>query len=163
MALTITYVRRARKHGANHALAIIRAARIEGVPLSVAFALVEQESGFRNIFGHDPGGMFPGQRVTKARCEALLWRVRHGGVSNGVGLTQLTWSGYLEQAEKLGGPHRPYVQCRVGFRALASLHREWGNWHEAFMHYNGSGPAAVHYADVMTLRVARWHHYLTGE
>src|SRR5689334_13735474 len=121
MASTLTYVRRTRRHGARWALTIIRAARKAKLPLAVAFALVEQESGFRNIFGHDPGAPFPGEYVTAARAQALLDHVHRGGVSNGVGLTQLTWVGYLDQAAALGGLHKPGNQCVVGFRALAGL------------------------------------------
>lgn len=163
MASILTYRRRARRHGARYAITIIRAAREEDIPLSIAFALCEQESSFRNVFGHDAGGPFPGQKVTRARCDALIAHVRAGGVSNGVGFTQLTWVGYLLQAKHLGGLHKRRNQCRIGFRALKHLRAiNEGDWWGAYHDYNGDGQHAVDYANMMTLRVEKWHNILIG-
>ena len=45
---------RARRGGARHTLRIVREARRAGLEPALAFALVERESGFRNVFGNDP-------------------------------------------------------------------------------------------------------------
>lgn len=138
---------------------IIMEAERAGVLPSDAFALIEGESGFRNVFGHDGGGMYAGQRVTAVKARLLLDAVRHGHVSNGVGVTQLTSEGLLEQAMNLGGLHIPRLQARVGFEFLASLQKNYGR-REGFRHFNGSGPTAKAYADRMMARSAVWHERL---
>ncbi len=57
--------------------------------------------------------------VTKARVANLVAHIRNGGVSNGVGLTQITWRDFIYDAEKRGGAHLPKNQCAVGFELLA--------------------------------------------
>src|SRR4051794_35266680 len=95
---------------------IVEEARRAGLDLAVACALVEQESGGRNIFGCDHGDVggqppYCNQEVTQERVQALI----ASPYSNGVGLTQLTYYAYVDEAEKLGGAHIPANQCRVGF------------------------------------------------
>jgi hypothetical protein len=97
----------------QHALRCARIATRNGVPRrtariiafaaaqrqisqGLAFALVEQESTFQHVFGHDPGGPFPGQPVTRTLYRQLVDHVR-GGTSNGVGLTQITFSSFLTE------------------------------------------------------------------
>jgi hypothetical protein len=117
----ILLARRAKKHGAQQSLRIIREARAAGLPISMAFALCEKESDFRNVFGHDKGGMYHGQQVTPERVGHMLREVAKGQVSNGVGFTQLTSEGFIRQAEKLGGAHVVKYQLRVAFKLLAYL------------------------------------------
>lgn len=152
---------RATLHGARYARTIADEATKAGIPYAVAFASVEQESGFKNIFGHDPGGLFPGQKVTNARVTALIDHVRRGGVSNGVGFSQLTYIGFVKDAHaRKGGAAKVRNQLAVGFNLLADLRHEHGSWHAAFRAYNGSGPAAERYADGMDVRVAKWQRFL---
>jgi hypothetical protein len=155
-------VRRARANGAEHAYRIILEARRAGIPLSWAFALVEQESGFRNIFGCDwgPRGfpfMPPYCRVpvTKARVEALL---RHGK-PNGVGLTQITDFNYVRRAQRTKvarafGAHLPGNQIRVGMQVLKE--KTGGNMGQAWK-YNGSRE----YQAQIKAKQRRWHNILT--
>lgn len=160
-ARNIAKALRARAHGARYARTIADEAARAGIPYAVAFASVEQESAFRNVFGHDPGGLFPGEKVTGARVAALLSHVAAGGVSNGVGFSQLTYPPFIRQAHQMrGGAARVRNQIRVGFRLLADLHRQHGSWHEAFRAYNGAGPAAEAYARMMDVRVAKWQRWL---
>lgn len=152
---------KARLHGARYARTIADEASRAGIPYAVAFAAVEQESGFRNVFGHDHGGLHPGLPVTSGRVLELLSHVSRGGESNGVGLTQLTFPPFIRQAQSLpGGAAKPRNQLRVGFAILADLHRRHGSWHDAFRAYNGTGEAAERYARVMDARVAKWKHNL---
>lgn len=151
---------RARLHGARWARTIADEAARAEIPYAVGFAAVEQESGFKNIFGHDPGGMYPGQRVTRNKVNAMVQAIRAGRTSNGVGLTQLTYPAFIYEAQNLGGAWKPRNQLRVGFKLLASLHRQHGNWHQAFKAYNGAGYAAENYARVMDVRVAKWERHL---
>jgi hypothetical protein len=98
---------------------IVEEAERIGLDLPLACALVEQESGGRNIFGCDSGNVgdvppFCHQPVTQRRVLALIdseWM-------NGVGLTQLTWYEFVNEAEAMGGAHLPRYQLRVGFRIL---------------------------------------------
>src|ERR1044072_2299001 len=101
----LRYAARAKRAGAHHVLKTIQEARKARLPLSWAFALVEQESGFRNIFGHDSGSILKGRHVTKARVADLLRFTVAGGNSNGVGLTQLTWPPLIRKANAAGGGH----------------------------------------------------------
>lgn len=133
----------ARRHGARHALWIIREARAEGVPLSWAFALVEQETNFRHIFGGDHGVLrnakdapFFRVPVTRARVQALIRWVNGGNASNGVGLTQLTSIGYINRAEQAGGAHKVRVNLRIGFRVLRE--KAGGHYTDNAWKYNGS-------------------------
>lgn len=152
-----------RKHGARHSLAIIQEARRGGVPLSWALALVEQETApvgtalsFRTVFGGDHGHLqhpdrapFYHVQVTAARVRELLRWISNGGVSNGVGLTQLTSVEYIQRAEGAGGAHRPRIQLRVGFAVL--LEKTGGDFSKAW-HYNGS-PA---YQPLIAAKQQRW-------
>lgn len=157
---------KARRHGARYAWSIATIAVEQKIPYAVAFANVEQESGFKNIFGHDAGGPFQGEWVTNARVSALLHHVHLGGTSNGVGLTQLTYPPFIEQAHKMrhGAAHVPN-QLKVGFALLHDLRRQYGSWYAAFGAYNG-GPnwrrssAAITYAGMMDARVKKWEKYL---
>jgi hypothetical protein len=157
------YVRRARANGAQHAYRIILEARRAGIPLSWAFALVEQESGFRNIFGCDWGGERAGRfhppfcrvPVTKERVQALL----AFGRANGVGLTQLTDFSYVRRAERAKvarafGAHLPGNQIRVGMEVLKE--KTSGDMGQAWR-YNG----AREYQAQIKAKQRRWHNILT--
>lgn len=151
----IKYAARAKLHGARHVVKTIEEARAAGVPLSWAFALVEQESGFRNVFGHDRGSILQGQRVTAKRVRRLLHHVDRGGISNGVGLTQLTWPPLLREADRNGGAHKPRVQLRYGLRHLAEVAR--GDLDRSAWRYNG----APEYQARIKSKQSRWHVRLT--
>jgi|GEM_PF-1935942 len=96
--------------------------------ITSACALVEQESAGRNVFGADWGTRhadaipFAHLPVTKARIQKLVAHVRAGGVSNGIGLTQITWRDFIFDAENRGGAHLPKNQCAVGFELLAGYY-----------------------------------------
>lgn len=121
-----------------HGTAIVEANHRSGLhDLAWACALVEQESGFNNVFGCDygPQGGHPPwchEKVTHKRVQELL----HQSRNNGVGLTQLTNRDLVLQAEKLGGAHIPLNQCIVGFRFLKGIIDTYG--HDGIWHYNGS-------------------------
>jgi hypothetical protein len=149
------YVRRARRAGANHAIRIIEEARAADLPLSWAFALVQQESGFRNVFGYDRGSILHGQKVTKDRVTRLLRWIDQGGVSNGVGLTQLTWPAYIRSAQRKGGAHKPRIQLRVGFTVFKGVA---GPGFDDAWRYNG----ARAYQAQIEAKQRRWHDLLTG-
>lgn len=91
----------------RNAPAIVAAARRAGVPPAVAAALAEVESGGRNVFGNDRGGVFsrpgrPDVAVTPARVAELRRRVADGETSNGIGPAQITWPPFFDRADAAG-------------------------------------------------------------
>lgn len=157
-----------KKHGARYSLRIILEARAAGIPISLGFALVEHESGFRNVFGHDPT-IFVGGRDAKTgriyktvtRGSYLEYKRQRGTVHmQGVGPCQLTWWETQDAADKIGGCWRPGCNIRVAFRALAALISEHG-YGLGIERYNGVGDAAVLYSKVVQKGADRWHIVLS--
>jgi hypothetical protein len=139
---------------------IVREANRAELPIPLALALVEQESGFRNIFGCDLGPRSSApwchQEVTKDRVQALLAHVKKGGTSNGVGLTQLTSIDFIHQAEAEGGAHKVEAQCRVGFRLLRGLIERNGHRTGIGAYNGGEGNPNLDYADSVLALRAKW-------
>lgn len=155
--------RRAKKAGAKQALIIITEARKARIPISWGFALIEQESAFRNIFGCDigprSGPPYCHQKATKSRVDALIRHVRAGGVSNGVGYGQLTSLPYVLRAHRLRagiykGAHRARPNIRVSFQVLRE--KTGGDMSQAWR-YNG----ARAYQAQIAAKQRRWHEALT--
>jgi hypothetical protein len=84
-------------------------------------ALVEQESGGKNIFGCDRGSIHCHLPVNRVAVRELLEYVDAGGTSNGVGLTQITYPPLIRDAQALGGAHLMRNQLIVGFGLLAEF------------------------------------------
>lgn len=154
---------RAKRAGAHYPLTIIQEARAAGLPISLGFALGEQESGFRNVFGHDPTTSIPeswkGTKVTKSKyAHYRANRARHG--MQGVGPCQLTWWATQDTADRLGGCWKPRINFRVAFRTLATNVKTYGQ-KDGIRRYNGSGPAADRYSQEVRAKAARWHRVLS--
>lgn len=151
--------RLADKWGANFSTRIILECRAHDVAISDGFALVEQESDFKNIFGcdHGPGKAFCHQAVTKARVASLL----ASSLANGVGPTQLTSKGYVQQADRDGGAHKPAVNIATGIAILGQLQKKYGRL-TGFGAYNGGGRNPnMGYAREVDQKADRWHRILT--
>src|SRR5215210_119463 len=119
----------------------------DGLFVSTAAALVEKESGGKNIFGCDFGERFTDVppycqvEVTQERVEKLIDNFHQppaGIGANGVGVTQITTMSLVEEAQEMGGAHLVRNQMRVGFRYLNSLIALLG-WPEGAAAYN-AGP-----------------------
>jgi hypothetical protein len=149
-----------KKAGLSFGPTILAEAKEAGLAPALALALVEQESGFRNIFGCDQGPCesvpWCHQDVTGERVKALIAHVEGGGISNGVGLTQLTSIGFLRQAEAEGGAHRPDAQCNVGFRVLKDLIERHGERVGIGAYNGGEGNPNLAYADSVIALRAKW-------
>ena len=119
----------------QNADAITRAATAVGVPLALAYAVAERESGGRNVYGNDSGGVFatpgtPDLVVTEANYAEYLRRVLAGETANGVGPLQITWAGSKRaDGTRDGGFHtqaqregyklwEPYDNARFGFSLI---------------------------------------------
>jgi soluble lytic murein transglycosylase-like protein len=153
-------VKIARSFGvpAYTAAVIAVAAKRVGVNPALAFALVEQESDFRHIFGHDPGGPFPGEPVTQRKYQALSEHIRNGGTSNGVGLCQITYPGFIFEH---AGLWRRLANVKFGLRLVRNSILAVGSKRTALAQYNGGPtPPAVSwdYADSVLERENKWRH-----
>ncbi len=139
---------------------ILAACHTTGLPLSYGLALVEKETGFRNVFGHDPTSSIPvswrGSRVTRAKYRVYKAARKRGRGMQGVGPVQLTWFAFQDQADAVGGCHKPYPNLVVGFRLLASLINQHGKEAGAGA-FNGTGPAAEAYGRDWVHKQAAWH------
>ena len=136
---------------------ILAESKRAGLPFALALALVDQESTFQNIFGCDlgPRDTVPWchQPVTRDRVQALIAHVAGGGISNGVGLTQLTSIDLIQQAEAEGGAHNIVPQCRVGFGRLHDLIQRHGEQVGIGAYNGGEGnPQPDYAASVLALR-----------
>jgi hypothetical protein len=151
--------------GILRAVDVVEIARTVGLDLACAAVLLEKESyGGHNVWGSDPvdpGGTYvKGAEVTRAAYEAYRAGRKAGRLSaQGVGPCQLTWQGYQDQADNLGGCWDWRANVRVGFLTLSSLQRAHGV-REGFRRYNGDGPAAERYADDAVARLAKWRDRL---
>jgi hypothetical protein len=149
------------------------AAKIAGLPLSLACAILEQETaGGRNEWGHDPtifiGGFdeahnrqYPESPLTRAAYEAYKAQRgpedSRGGAPNqqGVGPGQLTTAWKQNQADDLGGAWKPLPNLIEAFALLKeSIQRD--GLRSTVVGYNGSGPKAEAYADVVLQNERRW-------
>jgi soluble lytic murein transglycosylase-like protein len=150
---------KAKRYGARYALRIVLEARRVGIPVSLGFALVEQESGFRNVFGHDPTIYVGAGTVTKAKYLGYR-RLRGRSKMQGVGPCQLTWWAYQDEADRRGGCWVPKHNIAVGFEILADHIQRYGRF-SGIARYNGSGAHATLYARRVLDRAERWHDRLT--
>jgi hypothetical protein len=154
---------RARRRGARYALRIVREARRAGLDPALAFALVQRESDFRNVFGNDPAGppQVRGQPVTRGHYLRYRELRDRGHGAQGVGLTQLTWPSFQDAADGLGGCWKVKAQLRVGLEVLAGHVRKRGE-RAGVAAYNGLGPRAERYAEDVIGLTARWERILAA-
>jgi len=146
----------------------------DGLFVSTAAALVEKESGGKNIFGCDFGERFTTDppfcqvAVTEERVKRLIANFHQpppGIGANGIGVTQLTSMDLVEEAEGMGGAHLLRHQMRVGFGLLNRLIALFG-WPEGAAAYN-AGPGnllsvvATYGAD-MARKERQWAQRLEG-
>ena len=154
-----------RAHGGRFESVLVREARRVRLPVALACAIVEQETGFRNVFGHDavrnpvrspPGGVLA---VTRENYAQYLQHRRQGLGNQGVGPMQLTSPGLQDRADQLGGCWQPGPNIRVGLEFLAGNIRRMG-LRPGVVAYNGSGPAAQRYGDDVLARARQWEQRL---
>lgn len=154
--------------GILRASEVVELAGATGLDLAAAAAMLVKESGGgRNVWGSDavvvaPGTYTKGAPVTQAAYLAYRAAVRAGRAGRqGCGPTQLTYGGYQDQADQIGGCWDWRCNVTVGFRALAGLIKA-GGLRTGFRSYNGSGAAAERYADDAMRRYTEWAVRLAG-
>jgi hypothetical protein len=151
----------ARDNGILHPSLVALAAIQVGLPYAAACALLVRESGGgKNEWGHDPtifiGGGDYGQPVTEESYTAYKAERDQTGKMQGVGPCQLTWKGYQDAADALGGCWIPFNNMVIGFGILRGYRDAGLSWHEAWKRYNGSDA----YADAMDVLYAEWKQLL---
>lgn len=154
---------RAAKHGVPPRIAgyIASACAREKLRYALGFAMFEQESNFKSIYGHDPGGLFPGEPVTKenyARFRKQVCKSPHKG-ANGVGLGQVTYWTYIRDHADLW---KPKAQVDLATSLLADYIQDLGEFNGVGA-YNGgpSNPNEV-YARQVLKRAEKWRPLLAG-
>lgn len=156
-------------------LVTVMAAKLAGLPVSLACAILEQESWGRNEWGHDSpkngaifyGGYdqahnkhYPESPITKAAYDA--YRAERGPEiggraphQQGVGPAQLTDAWKQDQADLLGGAWKPLPNMVEGFALLRkSIQRD--GLRPTVVAYNGRGPKAEAYADTVLANERQW-------
>lgn len=115
------------QYGLHNAEIIVQVAEETGVPLWIAAAYIEKESGGRNVYGNDYGGVYSTSdplrpnpnNVTEANFKAFERRVLDGATSNGVGPCQITYPGFIKQAKEQGiRLWVPIDNIRFGFNLI---------------------------------------------
>jgi len=152
-----------RKAGARYETEIVREAKRSGLQVSLICAVLEVETGFRNVFGHDavrnpikspPGGLL---EVTADLYSKYLGFRRQGLGNQGVGPMQLTSPWLQDRADALGGCWNVAANIRAGVEFLAGNIRRLG-LHQGVAAYNGS----TAYADQVLPLEKRWRAKLGG-
>ena len=154
-----------RSHGGRYEDIIIAEARRSKVPVSLVCAVIEAESSFTNVFGHDPvrnpiksiHGQ-PNLVVTEALYKAYVHHRDNGEECQGVGPMQLTAKFLQDRADALGGCFKPAANIRTGVERLGVLLKQRGSMHGALVGYNGS----TAYADAVIKLQKVWHTRLEG-
>lgn len=158
------YVDRAIRHGVNKDYAVmclVVSTMFKGITYADILSLIEGESGFRNIYGHDPvrnpiksppGGHL---NVTHSNYVQYLHYRKQGLGMQGVGPGQLTYYATQDHADSLGGCHVRYVNIRVAAETLAANIRAHG-YVLGWQSYNGTGAAARTYSHDRRIRAAQW-------
>lgn len=143
----------ATEHGIHNAATAAIACRDAGLPFYVACALLEKESGGRNVYGHDKGGVLSGYLGRVNRSNFLAFHhevVKRGNTSNGVGPCQITYAGprradgtrdggyFRQMFERDLLPWEPLDNMFFGFGILAGHYAKSRSWVTAGCLYNGS-------------------------
>lgn len=138
-------------------------AHAHNIPVSVLCAFIEQESEFKNVFGHDGTNSIPdrwkGSKVTWFKYKFYKRRrATHG--AQGVGPGQLTFAGFQDEADKDGGCRHANVNIATMARILSDLHNEHKSWRDVAEVYNaghtGTSEGEKYAIQVMT-RQRKWH------
>lgn len=153
--------KRATEHGVPEKIAhhIAFACRQEKLRYALGFAMFEQESGFRVVYGHDAGGRFPGARVTKSNYRLFrAWVIAHSGEgANGVGLGQVTYWTYIRDH---AGLWKPKVQVYLATSILADYVHRLGEFTGCGSYNGGEGNPNETYAREVLERADKWRPLL---
>ncbi len=152
-----------RAHGGQYEAEILAASAATQIPVAFLCAVLDVETSFSNVFGHDgvanpiksPRGS--NRPVTKD----LYLQYKHfrdrGQGCQGVGPMQLTSKSFQDRADALGGCWLVGPNIRIGAEVIREcIAAAGGSVHGGFTRYNG---ASV-YADNMLKVIAKWQGFL---
>ncbi len=152
----------ARLHNAD---AIASACNKTGARFYMACAMIQKESGGRNVYGHDSGGALSGfpKNVNQGNYQVFEWLIfTKGQTSNGVGPAQITFKGFFTQMREEGlKPWEPADNILFGVRLLNGYYRTardelqmevWDAVRYAGKKYNGS----IVYGDSLVVIAKEW-------
>lgn len=127
MTVTAEQIAKAKAQGLQNVDIAARVADETGNKFYHVLALLEKESGGKNVYGHDAGGAlsgFPGT-VNKDNYAVFRWLVfDKGQTSNGVGPCQLTWKGFFTDMENHSlKPWEPYDNITYGAKLWLGYYR----------------------------------------
>ena len=160
----------AAKHGIRNARIAIEEGHKVGIGPALAVAMLEQESGGHNVWGHDPtifvGGfdrlhnkywtVHPRRKGYVNKAGYLEYKRQRGTTRmQGVGPMQLTWWSTQDAADAIGGCWVPRYNIRIGFKSLSANIKAFG-LRKGIERYNGSGPRAVAYSLSVLAKRAKW-------
>lgn len=164
----IALANKAKKKGMQNSLRIILEARRTGIPISLAFALIEQEStNGANVWGHDDGKPFEGAgKVTKENYRKYKWLRDRGGKGQGgmqgVGPAQLTHWSFQDEADRRGGAWKPKHNISTAFDHLSHLIQMEGK-SKGLAIYNAGATNwrnGIGYANSVQTKQKKWHKAL---
>ncbi len=159
--------------GLVNVTSLVTAAGQVGVPIHVAAAFAEQESGGQNIYGHDKFGVFTKPQgvnlpVTKENFAEFFQKVVvQGRRSNGVGPMQITYPGYFPMAAKQNlRLWLPLENFLFGFGVisgfLATNYTDTSISRAGQRYNSGSPTGAPDYGKSVVRRAAVWRTRLAG-
>lgn len=154
---------RAASHGVPKKIArhIAYACRKQRLRYALGFAMFDQESGFEAVYGHDAGGLNPGEKVTKANYRRFRGQIMQtfGIGANGVGLGQITYWTYIRDH---AGLWKPKVQVYLATSILADLVHRLGEFTGTGAYNGGEGNPNESYAREVLERADEWRPRLAG-
>lgn len=127
--ISVTQIARAKTAGLINVEALAAACTKHRLPFYLGCVILAKESGGRNIFGHDRGGVFSGPsnvniEVTEDRYREFRRMINSGKTSNGVGPMQITYKGHFPIMDRLGlKPWVPADNIDYGIGLIAA------DWH----------------------------------
>lgn len=156
---------RAAKHGVPPKIAgyIASACAREKLRYALGFAMFEQESNFQSIYGHDPGGLYPGEPVTKENYAQFRKQVVKAEgkrpCANGVGLGQVTYWTYIRDHPDLW---KSKAQVDLATSIFADYVLDFGEFEGVGTYNGGPGHPNAAYARQVLKRAEKWRPLLAG-
>jgi hypothetical protein len=120
-------IQKAKAEGLENVESAARVADETGNKFYHLCALLEKESGGRNVYGHDVGGALSGfpEPVNEYNYAVFRWLVfTKAQPSNGIGPMQLTFKGFFADMERQGlRPWNPYENIYYGAKLWLGYYR----------------------------------------
>jgi hypothetical protein len=169
MTVTQGQIERVRQAGFINVELIADATNRTSGRFYLSVAMIEKETKGRNVYGHDAGGALSGfpREVNQQNFEVFEWLVfTKGQTSNGVGPSQITSKGLLQDMKTMGlKPWDPADNIFFGVKLITSYYRNgrdvqnldvWEAVRYAGRRYNGASA----YGDSLVTIAKKWRELL---